>query len=529
MTQPQKKILVNYDGNDPPDRQRQPTAMDVSARLHDLERLVSDWLWESDTELTLIYASARSTELFGRHPLTLQGHSLLTIGEFRADFDTQERGDPPEQISRQIPFRDVCYVIPHQDGRPKLLLLSALPVFHEATQAFLGYRGTARDVTAEVEARRQEEQARQQLIDAIEVIDDGFALYDANETLIFANSRIRELSHSCSDLLAKPGTTITQLAYANAQAQFGDAGPEEVELQATERLKCIRAGDVCFDRAEGGKWLRIKEKHTPAGGLVSIRTDITDLVERETAIRVAKEEAELANRTKTEFLANMSHELRTPLNAIIGFAEVMHEELFGELGNPSYKEYANDISTSGRHLLDIINDILDVSKVEAGKLELSEELLQIPQLFASATRLINERANEGKIHLHQELAPDLPGLFADSRKIKQILLNLLSNAVKFTPPDGTVTVTARISGHGDLEISVTDTGIGMSAEQIEIALTPFGQVDSAFTRANQGTGLGLPLCRALATLHGGTLSVDSTPDAGTTVLVTLPKERLEFS
>ena len=529
MTRLQKSIRADYDSENAPKHHRVTTTPDAGARLADLERLVSDWLWECDTELTLTYASARSTELLGHHPLTLQGQSLLAIGEFRADFDTDEHCDPPEQFSRRIPFRDVCYITAHHDGRPKLLLLSGLPVFHETTQMFLGYRGTARDVTAEVEARRQEEQARQQLISAIEAIDDGFALFDADETLVFANSRIRELSPSCSHLLAKPASTLTELAHVYAKAHFGDDGPEEVEAQAAKRLNLIRAGDVSFDRNEDGKWVRVKEKHTPAGGIVSIRTDITDLVKRETAIRIAKEDAELANRTKTEFLANISHELRTPLNAIIGFAEVMQGELFGELGNPSYKEYANDICNSGRHLLDIINDILDVSKAEAGKLELVEEHLQIPRLIASATRLITGRADEGEIHLHQEITPGLPALFGDGRKIKQILLNLLSNAVKFTPRDGTVTVIAKISDLGDLEIGVTDTGIGMSAQQIEIALTPFGQVDSALSRTNEGTGLGLPLCHALATLHGGTLSVDSTPHAGTTVRLTLPKERLDFS
>ncbi len=522
MTRPQKQIDADYRSESAPESDPETPTLDAGARLHDLERLVSDWLWECDTDFVLTYTSPRSTQLLGRHPLTLQGQSLLAIGEFRADFESHQAGNPPEQMARHIPFRDVCYVTPHHDGRSKLLLLSGLPIFHETTQAFLGYRGTARDVTAEVEARRQ-------LIGALETIDDGFALYNADETLVFANSRIRELSPSCSDLLANPGSTLTQFAQAYAEAHFGDAGAEEVAMQAAKRLALIRAGDVSIDRTEGSKSLRIREKHTPSGDIVSIRTDITDLVERELAIRNAKEDAELANRTKSEFLANISHELRTPLNAIIGFAEVMHDELFGELGNPSYKEYADDIRNSGRHLLSIINDILDVSKIEAGKLELSEELVEVPQAIASAAGLIKERAKEGKIRIHQELAPGLPALYADSRKIKQMLLNLLSNAVKFTPPEGIVTVTAQISADGGLEIAVTDTGIGMSPEQIEIALTPFGQIDSAFSRANQGTGLGLPICHALAVLHDGMLSIDSTPGAGTSILITLPKERLDLA
>ncbi len=531
MITPRQKVQDLADNGRPaaPQSSDAPSARALISRLNDLERLVSDLIWECNQELTLTYTSARSTQLLGRHPLALQGQSLLKIGEFCTDFASQQHCEPPQEIARRIPFRDVPYIVRHHDGVPGMLLLSGLPVFHETTQAFLGYRGTARDVTAQVEAQRQENRARRQLIEAIEAIDDGFALFNADETLVFANSRMRELSPGCSDLLAKLGTTLTEITHACSAAELAGADPTDIDLRTAERLRNIRHGEASYDRVADGRWLRVHKKYTPAGDLVSIRTDITDLMEREAAIRMTKEEAELANRTKTEFFANMSHELRTPLNAIIGFCEVMRDELFGEIGNERYKEYVGDILASGRHLLSIINDILDVSKAEAGKLELREESLEVAAVIESAVRLVRERVIQGKINLRQELSDNLPALFADGRKIKQILLNLLSNAAKFTPPGGTVTIAAEVSPGGELVICTTDTGIGMSEQQIQIALTPFGQVDSAFSRAHQGTGLGLPLCLALTELHGGTLTVESEPDAGTTVRITLPPERLEFS
>ncbi len=530
MISPQEELSARADINTEDNAQDRlkRTASAALARLSDVERLVSDMLWECDPELTLTYASARSTHLLGCHPLALRGQSLLMIGEFQADFASEQRCGPPEQIARRVPFRDVPYLTRHRDGTSQFLLLSGLPVFDDETQEFAGYRGTARNVTAEVEARRQEVQARRQLINAIEAIDDGFALFNADETLVFANSRIRELSGSCSHLLTKPGTTLTELAYANANTEFAGAGSVEIDRKVTDRLRQTRAGNFTLERAEGNKWLRVTDKRTQAGDIVSIRTDITNLVERETALRVAKEDAELANRTKTEFLANISHELRTPLNAIIGFGEVIHDELFGAVGNPRYRQYISDILDSGRHLLGIINDILDVSKAEAGKLDLSEESVHVPKVVESAVRLVAERATQGEIKISRNLAPDLPALIADSRKIKQILLNLLSNAVKFTPPGGTVIVTAQLAENGDLIISTADTGIGMTNDEIALALTPFGQVDSALSRTHQGTGLGLPLCRALVKLHDGTLVIDSKPNAGTDIRVTFPAKRLEF-
>jgi signal transduction histidine kinase len=260
-------------------------------------------------------------------------------------------------------------------------------------------------------------------------------------------------------------------------------------------------------------------------GVVVMHIDITDRIMAEEALRAAKEQAEFANRSKSEFLANVSHELRTPLNAIIGFSEVMQREMFGQIGRPQYKEYAKDIHDSGVHLLKIINDILDLSKIEAGKFELHKEKLQLPEVVRGCLRLVTDRASAGKLALKTDVPAELPPLLADSRAVKQILINLLSNSVKFTPPGGEIRVAARRDANGDIVLSVADTGIGIAEKDIPKAMAAFGQVDGALNRKYAGTGLGLPLVRLLTELHNGSMHLESKVNIGTTVTVRLPQPR----
>ena len=365
----------------------------ATTRLDDTTRLVSDWVWETDRHLVLTFVSPRVHDALGYHPREVIGRSLNDLPvQSSAKLLSLATSD------RHAPFRDVEIAIRDRAGATLLFRLNGLPVYCPDSGSFLGYRGTAENITA--------------------------------------------------------------------------------------------------------------------------------LRQREEALIGAKESAELANRAKTEFLANMSHELRTPLNAVIGFSEIMESELLGPLGSAQYKSYAADIHESAQHLLTLINDILDVAKIEAGAHELRDEEVDPTDVVSAVERLIAERAKRAGLHLTIVLPDGLPHLKADERKLKQVLLNLMSNAIKFTPEGGTVELTACRAGDGSFVFEVSDTGIGIAAEDIPRAFAPFEQVDSRLSRQFEGTGLGLPLSEGFVKLHGGSLELKSRPGVGTRAIVTLPRERV---
>lgn len=257
------------------------------------------------------------------------------------------------------------------------------------------------------------------------------------------------------------------------------------------------------------------------------RNNLQDLVDERTRdLAEAKEQADLANRAKSDFLANISHELRTPLNAIIGFSDTISHEVLGPLGNNKYLEYVSDIHHSGRHLLALINDILDVSVIEAGKLELHEKKLDIEDIANSAIKLVQSRAKKGKVELRQSIPKDLPALNADERRLKQILVNLVTNAVKFTPENGEVSLEANLHENGSMVLKVVDTGIGMTASEVEEAMLPFGRTTASINGVREGTGLGLSLTRGLIEAHGGVFWIESKRGLGTTAALQLPANRV---
>jgi signal transduction histidine kinase len=277
--------------------------------------------------------------------------------------------------------------------------------------------------------------------------------------------------------------------------------------------------------AGGGRALQLRRRAMPDGAVVTLYSDITERRAAETKMAQAWAQAELANRAKTDFLANMSHELRTPLNAIIGFSEIISGGHLGHLENPRHLEYAHDIHSSGLHLLSIINDVLDMSKIEAGKLDIHDDEIAVRSLLEGALRMVRERARAQRVDLVCDVADPDHVIVGDERALKQCLLNLLSNAIKFSEPGGTITIATSIDAEGSSLLTVADHGIGMSDEELERALQPFGQANTSTTRTYGGTGLGLPITQGLVEAHGGTMSITSSPGQGTRVSVTLPAER----
>ncbi len=506
-------------------------------RFRDVARLVLDWVWETDPAFNFTYVSARIMDVLKLHPRHLQGTSLFTLGRFKAAGVTPDGQIPghdqsdanaaplPDRNMRSS-FRDALFEIVSKDGEVQLFLMSGLPMFDERTGAFKGFRGTARDITAEMEVRRTAEQSQRRLADTIENISEGLALRDSRSRLNLCNSKFREIFRDIADAV----TIKTPFAHILAAAR--DAGlvaspKEALDQWIAQAAPGSRLPAPLEIQLSDGRWLKINESRSTKGGVLTMLSDITEIKCREEALIAAKLDAERASHSKGEFLANMSHELRTPLNAIIGFSEIMLTETFGPLGSRRYLEYIKDIHDSSRHLLGVINDILDISKNEAGKLQLNEEDVDLIGEIRSTARLFAEQAMEGRIALKLDLPKALPRVWADARKIKQVLLNLISNAVKFTPAGGTVSVRLfRESASGDVIVAITDTGIGIEERDVEKVFSAFGQVENSMSRRHEGTGLGLPLSLALVEIHGGKIALQSKVGAGTTVTVRLPASRV---
>jgi two-component system, cell cycle sensor histidine kinase PleC len=407
--------------------------------------------------------------------------------------------------------------------------------------------GIAVDITEQRGLAERTAAADMRLRDAVEAISEAFVLWDADNRLVLCNSKFQSLHHLSADIAA-PGTPYAMLM---------EGGSLPVVKHQMTRDERQEAGARTFEAQLGdGRWLQINERRTKGGGYVSVGTDITalkrheeqlleserrliatvhdlkksrqtleaqaqqlaDLVER---YLEQKAQAESANRAKSEFLANMSHELRTPLNAIIGFAEVMQSGMFGPLGCERYGEYCRDIRSSGAYLLSLINDILDMSRIEAGRLTLSPEPLALEAAVAKAANLLGEQARNKGVAVTLDVPPDVTAP-ADARALHRILLNLLQNAVKFTENGGGIRVRVR-PALGAVNIFVEDNGIGIPRAAIPKLGQPFEQVETEFSRSHEGSGLGLAIARSLSELHGGGLRIRSEVGVGTVVMVCLPR------
>ncbi len=590
----------------------------------------------------------------GRARQALPSFLHEVVGKRREEFLPREGNEGVFLVyeiatDQRLPFRNLNFKVSSAEVGVHFIQLSGRPVFDRRGR-LAGYRGTGADITAAVQAEDQVTAAREQLNVAIETLQDGFVLYDADHKLVHANKTYRTMFPETSHII-RPGVSFKEVFDAHADLYLSN-DQENVEQWRAEVLSTeIDTPTVLERETSDGRWILYRNNPVRDGGFVGIRTDITDLkrkeqqlreseemlrsvienapdmikvldgegritfqspsirqvlghevddvmgrnvfdfvhpddqrlasvafskgrkngrlsksvvlrlrsidenwryieffarkmdqptgsgdlvinarnvsVQREAqeAMREAKESAELASRAKSEFLATMSHELRTPLNAIIGFSELMASGHAGEV-NEKQSEYLRDIRSSGIHLLSVINDILDLSKVEAGRIDLNEERIDIAELAQRSGRLVRGRAEEGELTINYSFEPDIPHLRADKRILKKIMINLLSNAVKFTEPGGTISVGATVRSDGDLDFYVADTGIGIARKDIVKALSTFGQIEGTASRRYEGTGLGLPLVKSFTELHGGEVEIESELGVGTTVHVIMPAARL---
>ncbi|MCO5071806.1 MAG: ATP-binding protein [Rhizobiaceae bacterium] len=506
-------------------------------------------LWDWDMQRGKMFWSRSMYDILGYEPCD----AMLSFGRV-AEIIHPEDADlydiASQIVSRKTDSIDRVFRMRHADGQWIWIRARAEVVDPEAQERHL--MGIAIDVTEQYHLTRRSETADLRLRTAIENISETFVLWDADDQLVMCNSKYQQYVGLGGKDLA-PGTPrevierklkpfLSEHRLANADGARGAA--------TYERL------------LTDGRWLQVNELKTKDCGVVSVGTDITqlkqhqeklvdserrlmatihdlsvarrseserskELVELNRKYMKETERAEAANRAKSEFLANMSHELRTPLNAIIGFSELMQSSIFGPLGSSRYDEYVKDIHGAGMYLLNVINDILDMSKIEAGQLSVELEEIDLNPLISETVRVISLQAEQKAISVETEIADEMK-VWADRRAVKQILINLLSNAVKFTDQDGRISVRAR-NVTGALCLTIEDNGCGIPKRALKKLGKPFEQVENQFSKSHAGSGLGLAISRSLAELHGGSLKIRSTEGIGTIVSVRIPSHEMKMA
>jgi two-component system cell cycle sensor histidine kinase PleC len=478
---------------------------------------------------------------------------LLTFGELNAlvhDDDIDLYQLARRLTDAEVQSIDHAFRMRHADGR-WLWLRVRCELARQEGEAGLHLIGIAVDVSEQKNLVERTTTADLRLRDAIETIPEAFVLWDADNRLVMCNSNFQEL-HRLPDTAVAAGTPYERVVAAGKKPIVRTTNvSEDGQPQGARTFEA---------QLDNGRWMHISERRTKDGGYVSVGTDITKIKQHEQRLvegekrRIAtindlrhsqqalerqtgaladlaekyaeeKTRAEEANQAKSKFLANMSHELRTPLNAIIGFSEIMESAMFGPLGAEKYTEYSRDIRESGQYLLDVINDILDMSKIEAGGIHLAPEMVELDRILVDSLRVVWGRATEKNLTLNSHIDANVT-LTADRRALKQIALNLLSNAVKFTPEGGAVSVRGRRRG-GMVTIAIEDNGIGIPKDALSKLGRPFEQVESQLTKRHQGSGLGLAIAKSLTELHGGKMRIHSRLGAGTIVVLRLPLEARE--
>ncbi|MEZ5831164.1 MAG: CHASE2 domain-containing protein [Dongiaceae bacterium] len=392
----------------------------------------------------------------------------------------------------------------------------------EPSAAFIA---VLRDITDRKTAMAAAARNLSRLKDAIDSVASGFALFDANERLVMCNQNFRDLYPAIAHLLV-PGWRTEDIVLAQIKSANPSAEDAEVERMAADRMNRFRSPTKPFEMSiERDRWILVDERKTSEGGIVGVHTDITEARRQQAELRAAHDQAHAANRSKSQFLANMSHELRTPLNAIIGFSDVMKTELMGPLGTEAYRGYVKDINESAAHLLAIINDILDISSIEAGRPRLRESLISPEEACRSVETLMSGKLLEAHVSMAVSIRGLTGGLWADGRLVKQMLINLISNSIKFSGAHTLIQLSVTQAGDHSIVFSVADQGIGIAPSDMDRILHPFEQVENALTRSHEGVGLGLSLVKSMAEAHGATLNIASIQDEGTTVTIAFPPER----
>ncbi len=500
-------------------------------------------LWDWDLSRGRIFWSQSMFEILGLHGR----RDLLAFGEINAlvhadDIDLFAIAD--RLVAGELSQIDHTFRMRHADGHWVWLRVRCV-VSHAGSDNSAHLIGIAVDITEQKSLAERTVEADMRLRDAIEAIPEAFVLWDADDRLVLCNSHFQRI-HQLPDSAVAPGTPYETMAEVGSMPQWHPRSGNPAQPPGARTFEA---------QLRDGIWLNVSERRTKDGGYVSVGTNISQikrheqqLIDNDLRLRATvidlkrtqatleqqaleladlaqkyaeeKTRAEAANEAKSRFLANMSHELRTPLNAIIGFSEVMGSGMFGALGSDKYQEYCHDILSSGRYLLEVINDILDMSKIEAGRMKLELAPLDITDALSESLRFVSERAEAKQLALKAGIISAAP-VMADRRATKQIIVNLLSNAVKFTPDGGRVIVRNRTLGD-QVMLTIADTGIGIERGALARLCRPFEQVESQLTKTYHGSGLGLSIARALVELHGGTMRIRSKPNAGTVVCVMLP-------